>query len=89
MSSQVINFPEYGSKGWANIVLKLAIADLNDTDRVLSSRQLEIFYFLGELERFGWRWQSARLRNHINLAIKQGRFTARRADYDKDRGDSS
>lgn len=76
MSSTIINVPEYGSKGWANIVLKLAIEELKNTDRVLSARQLEIFYFLGELERFGWRWQSARLRNHINLAIKQGRFSS-------------
>lgn len=70
----------YGGKEWANIILKLAIQELKNSDRVLSARQLEIYYFLDELKSYGWNWQVERLRNHINLAIKQGRFTARRAD---------
>jgi len=70
----------YGSREWANVVLKLAIRELKNEKRVLSARQLEIYYILGELKKYGFRWQVARLRNHINLAIKQGRFTARRAD---------
>lgn len=69
-------------KTWANQVLKIAIAELKNTDRVLSARQLEIFYYLHELEAYGYRWQVARLRNHINLAIKQGRFTAERSEAD-------
>jgi hypothetical protein len=70
----------YGSKDWANQVLKLAIQEVNNSDRVLSARQLEVYYFLGELKSYGWNWQVERLRNHINLAIKQGRFTSRRLD---------
>jgi hypothetical protein len=49
---------------------------------VLEARQLEVFYFLGELERFGYRWQVARLRNQIHLAIKKGTFTAERSEAD-------
>jgi len=71
----------YGSKDWANSILRLAIAELKNENRVLFARQQEIFYFLHELEVYGYWWQVARLRNHINLAIKQGRFTARRADH--------
>lgn len=70
----------YGSKDWANSVLRLAIQELKNIDRVLSARQLEIYYFLHELERLGFKWQVARLRNHINLAVKEGRFTSRRLD---------
>jgi hypothetical protein len=76
----------YGSREWANSVLRLAIQELKNTDRVLSARQLEVYYFLGELERLGFKWQVARLRNHINLAVKQGRFTSRRLDPLKDVG---
>jgi hypothetical protein len=67
-------------KVWANAVLKIAINDLKDVQRVLSARQLEIYYILHELQYHGFSWQVARLRNHIHLAIKTGRFTARSAD---------
>jgi hypothetical protein len=70
-----INPSLYGQKAWANDVLREAIRELNNVDRVLSARSLEVFYFLGELERHGFKWQVTRLRNHINLAIKKGRFT--------------
>ena len=72
----------YGSKDWANSVLRIAIGELKNKDRVLSARQLEIFYFLGELEAYGFVWQAKRLRNHIHLAIKKGMFTAERSEAD-------
>jgi len=62
----------YGSREWANSVLRLAIQELKNKDRVLSARQLEVFYFLGELESYGFVWQARRLRNHVHLAIKKG-----------------
>ena len=65
----------YGSVKWANDALRLSIQELKNTDRVLFARQQEIFHFLHELESFGYWWQVARLRNHIHLAIKQGRFS--------------
>jgi hypothetical protein len=78
MKKRLLLVFNYGSKEWANSVLRIAIHELKNTDRVLAARQLEIYYFLGELERFGFKWQVARLRNHIHLAVKQGRFTASR-----------
>lgn len=79
----------YGSKEWANNVLKLAIAEVKNSKRVLSARQLEVFYFLDELKKYGWSWQVARLRNHINLGVKQGVFTTRRVDPSKREGELS
>ena len=70
----------YGTKEWANSILSIAIADVYDTVRVLPARQVEIYHILRELEKYSYWWQAQRLRNHINLAIKTGRFTARSAD---------
>lgn len=83
LKSKIKTLPSCFDKDWANGVLRLAIEELKNTDRVLFSRQQEIFYFLRELEEHGYWWQAARLRNHINLAVKQRRFTARRADPSK------
>jgi hypothetical protein len=82
--SKIKTLPYYGSKDWANAVLRLTIQELKNTDRVISARQIEIFHFLHELESFGYWWQVARLRNHIHLAIKQDRFrfTAERSEAD-------
>jgi hypothetical protein len=66
----------YGSREWANIALRLAIQDLKNTDRVLQARQIEIYHILKELQAYGWKWQTDRLRNQIHLAIKRGSFTA-------------
>jgi hypothetical protein len=79
----------YGSKDWANSVLKIAIAEVKNSQRVLSARQLEVFYFLDELRKYGWSWQVARLRNQINLAVKNGSFTSRRLDPLKREGELS
>jgi hypothetical protein len=76
----------YGSKDWANHILVYCIEELNDVERDLSARRVEVFYFLGELESFGWKWQADRLRNHINLAVKRGRFTLERSETDPSKG---
>jgi len=65
----------YGSKNWANHILVYCIEELNHVERDLSARRIEVFHFLEEMEFYGWRWQADRLRNHIHLAVKRGRFT--------------
>lgn len=86
--SEIKTLSYYGSKDWANAVLRLTIQELKNTDRVLSARQIEIFHFLHELEKCGYWWQVVRLRNHIHLAIKQDRFrfTAERSEADSRAG---
>ena len=76
----------YGSKDWANHILVYCIEELNHVERDLSARRVEVFHFLKELEFYGWKWQADRLRNHINLAIKQGRFTLERSESDPIKG---
>lgn len=72
-----------------NSLLREAIKELHNTDRVLSARQIEIYHYLDEFERLGFWWQAKRLRNQIHLAIKQGRFTARSADPIEGKGGPS
>jgi hypothetical protein len=71
-----------GSKGWANSVLRLCIQELKNSNRVLSARQLEVFYFLDELKRYGFVWQTRVLRYQIHLAMKKGTFTAEHSEAD-------
>ena len=79
----------YGSRAWANAVLRLAIAELKNKNRVLEARQLEIFHYLHELEYYGYWWQVRILRYQINNAIRKDLFTARRADPLSKRGGAS
>ena len=72
----------YGSHDWANWVLVHCIEELNRVDRDLSARRIEVFCFIEDLELYGWKWQADRVRNHINLAIKRGRFTLERSESD-------
>jgi hypothetical protein len=65
----------YGSRDWANNVLVLCIEEVFNGERDLSARRLEVFYFLEELETYGFWWQVSRLRNWINLGVKKGVFT--------------
>jgi hypothetical protein len=65
----------YGSKSWANWVLKVAIHEINNVDRDLSARRIEVHHILKELDEKGFKWQAARLRNHINLAAKKRIFS--------------
>ena len=53
----------YGSKEWANAVLKLGIAECFNFDRVRAARLIEIDYYIKELYANGWLWQSKILRS--------------------------
>jgi len=68
----LLSSPYYGSKDWANSVLRLGVAECNNVDRVESARLQEVFYCLEVLEEAGFAWQVARLRNHLHLAVKKG-----------------
>jgi hypothetical protein len=70
------SFSEYGSVVWANFILRLGIAECNNVDRVGFARLQEIFYIMRVLSEHGYEWQARRLRNHLHLAMKKGRFTA-------------
>ena len=72
----------YGSKDWANSLLKIGIQACNENHRVESSRFQEIFYCMRILSEHGYEWQARRLRNHYHLAVKRGRFTAERSEAD-------
>lgn len=52
----------YGSKAWADGVLRLAIAECKNFERVKSARCSEINYFIDELYLNGWVWHSKILR---------------------------
>jgi len=65
----------YGSSQWANQVLRIAIQEVNNVSRDLHARRLEVHYWLSELVDYGFKWHESRLRNHVNLAIKKGRFS--------------
>jgi hypothetical protein len=64
-----------GSSQWANQVLRIAIHEINNVSRDLHARRLEVHYWLSELVDYGFKWHESRLRNHVNLAIKKGRFS--------------
>ena len=56
----------YGSRAWANYILKLGIAECQNHEREPSSRRQEIFYYLDVLLNAGWEWQAKILRHWIN-----------------------
>lgn len=53
----------YGSKAWADLCLRIAIAECRNFDRVRSARLMEIDYFIDELYVNGWTWHSKILRS--------------------------
>jgi hypothetical protein len=65
-------FSDYGSIAWANLVLRLGIAECKNVGRVEFARHQEILYCIRILEKAGFWWQARRLRNHYHLAIKKG-----------------
>ena len=75
-------FCEFGSREWANSLLRLGIAVCNNVDRVEGSRLQELFYIMRVLSEYGFEWQARRLRNQYHLALSRGRFTARVARAD-------
>ena len=68
--------PFYGTKDWANWVLTYCIEEIFNKERYFGARQLEIYGFIEELDRYGWKWQAERVRNWIHLGIKKGTFYA-------------
>lgn len=51
---------------WANRVLKLAIHECYNRDRVWSARILEISYCVKNLKEHGYWWQAEILGHHLN-----------------------
>jgi hypothetical protein len=56
----------YGSKDWANWVLRRGIATLKDEDRDSNSRMVEVLIWINKLTDYGFWWQAERLRNHLH-----------------------
>jgi len=79
VSSELNKFSEsnlyLGSVQWANCVLRISIHEVNNVHRDLSARRVEVHYWLSELVDYGFTWHVSRLRNHLNLAVKNGRFS--------------
>lgn len=53
-------------KQWANELLSSGVVALKQTERVLSSRLIEVRYYLERLDEEGFWWQAKRLRNHLH-----------------------
>lgn len=51
---------------WANELLSSGVIALKQKKRVLSSRLIEVRYYLEVLEDAGFWWQAKRLRNHLH-----------------------
>ena len=59
-------YPVYGSKDWANWLLKEAIKTLQNKERPAGARLLEVLCFLDDLKEAGYWWQAERLQNHLH-----------------------
>jgi hypothetical protein len=72
----------YGSKEWANSVLRIGIADCRDLDRDRGSCSQEIMYCMKILSEAGYVWQVGILRYHYHLRLRNLRVLqrAKRAD---------
>ena len=69
----------YGSKPWANSLLRIAIADCRDLARESSSCNLEILYIKRILIRNGFVWQATILGYHYNLRLRNLKVLQREA----------
>jgi len=65
----------YGSKSWANQILRQGIQECKNRDRDRASRLQLIAYYLRVLQENGFWWQYERLRNQVYLGYKKGLFT--------------
>ena len=59
-------FPAFGSKDWANYLLREGIHVLQDWDREPGSRALEVLCTIELLEQEGFWWQSRTLRSWLH-----------------------
>ena len=56
----------FGSREWANELLKRGIKELQNEKRARIGVFVEVNYYLWLLEEYGFWWQLARLRNWIH-----------------------
>ena len=59
-------FPAFGSKDWANYLLREGIHVLQDWDREPGSRALEVLCTIDLLEQEGFWWQARTLRSWLH-----------------------
>jgi len=52
----------FGSKSWADEILRIGIASIRDVNRVPESRLIEFVYQVRLLEEHGYRWHCRILR---------------------------
>jgi hypothetical protein len=64
---EILEFPKYGSIGWANYILSEGIKILRDTRRMRSARALEVLCNIEMLKMEGFWWQADRLRNWLHF----------------------
>jgi len=69
----------FGSKAWANKLLRDGIKELKNTNRACSGRFCEVIVYIGLLLEHGYWWQATRLRNHLYLHWES--LQPRRADH--------
>lgn len=56
---------QFGSKDWANELLRSGIKELKNENRAKSGRFCEVIAYIHLLLEAGCWWQAARLRNHL------------------------
>ena len=60
--SHAVDSGYYGSKKWADELLRIGIASIRDVKRVPESRLIEFVYQVRLLEEHGYRWHARILR---------------------------
>jgi hypothetical protein len=55
----------FGSKEWANFLLREGIKELKNKNRAVSGRFVEVLALISLLIDEGYWWQAERLRNHL------------------------
>jgi hypothetical protein len=59
--------PYYGSKEWANWILRVCIKELQNSGRPAGSRVCEVLIHLENLKEAGFWWQADRVQNWLNF----------------------
>lgn len=65
-TQEISRAPVFGSKAWANALLRIGIKDLQDMERPSGSVQAEVLYQIGLLYEKGYWWQAKVLRSHYH-----------------------
>lgn len=66
MTESARELPEFGSKGWANWILRDGIKVLQERDREPGSRALEVLCKIELLQEEGFWWQARTLRSWLH-----------------------